>query len=553
MTRFPLGAWLLFAAVAALPLAGACAVAWKLHSSAMLQAQADEDARVAAAGAAAEREISGFIAEAKDKVVNSTEPDGVRVRGADPVVLDQSGALKSAGSLGAEPPPSAACEAARAGLLSGSRAAARDEILARCEDLRSTNGRFLWPLLALETAGGEGKLPAWLGAHATRLGPDERAVLTSRLAALDPTLRTRCVAALARPPSANVVLESLLTQGAETIEGPLRVRKGKYVTVLRPFEGGLAGCAFHAASILREPPALPDDLTLAVGRGAATVTVTPELLLHVELRSGSSERALVRRTANRILVLTLAGTFATLLLAIAVYARLLHARRLAELRTDFVAAVSHELRTPLASVQMLAELLEGGAVDPGERAEVQRTLAREARRLSATLTRMLRFGALSRGKLQPERSRQPLAPIVREAVERFGRAHPGRSVDLDLDESAVADVDAALLALVLDNLLGNAAKYAPEGGPYRVRVAREGDVVRLSVEDRGPGLDRRAATRVFLPFERADDRLVRATEGTGVGLALVRGIAEAHGGRARVVSEVGKGSTFIVEVPWKPS
>src|SRR4029079_17933983 len=108
--------------------------------------------------------------------------------------------------------------------------------------------------------------------------------------------------------------------------------------------------------------------------------------------------------------------------------------------------------------------------------------------------------------------------------------------------------------LVFDNLLGNAAKYAPDGAPYRVVIERAaGDVVRVSVGDRGPGLDRKARERIFLPFERADDRLVRATEGTGVGLALVRGIAEAHGGRAHVESEPGKGATFIVEIPWKPS
>jgi signal transduction histidine kinase len=166
---------------------------------------------------------------------------------------------------------------------------------------------------------------------------------------------------------------------------------------------------------------------------------------------------------------------------------------------------------------------------------------------------MLRFGALSRGKLQVERKRQRLEPIAREALLRFERAHEGKRAVLEADATLEADVDATLLGLVVDNLLGNAAKYAPEGTPYRVVVERAGGAVRLSVSDRGPGLDRKARARVFLPFERADGRLARATEGTGVGLALVRGIAEAHGGRARVESEQGNGATFIVEIPWKPS
>jgi two-component system phosphate regulon sensor histidine kinase PhoR len=109
-----------------------------------------------------------------------------------------------------------------------------------------------------------------------------------------------------------------------------------------------------------------------------------------------------------------------------------------------------------------------------------------------------------------------------------------------------------LLGLALDNLLGNAAKYAPEGGPYRLEIhVRERTLV-LSVGDRGPGLERTTAARVFLPFERADDRLSKAADGTGIGLALVRGIAEAHGGSAHVMTAPGKGATFIIEVPWKP-
>jgi two-component system phosphate regulon sensor histidine kinase PhoR len=261
----------------------------------------------------------------------------------------------------------------------------------------------------------------------------------------------------------------------------------------------------------------------------------------------------VTRAGNRVFALAMAGTLASLVLAGVLFARFLKARRLADLRTDFVAAVSHELRTPLASVQMLAELLERGDVTPDERPEVEAALARESRRLSETLTRMLRFGALSRGKLQVDATRQHIAPIAREALARFERAHPGKAAALEIDDALEANVDGALLGLVFDNLLGNAAKYAPEGAPYRVIIERDGDVVRVSVSDRGPGLDRKTQRRIFLPFERADDRLVRATEGTGVGLALVRGIAEAHGGRARVESEPGKGATFIVEIPWKPS
>ena len=119
----------------------------------------------------------------------------------------------------------------------------------------------------------------------------------------------------------------------------------------------------------------------------------------------------------------------------------------------------------------------------------------------------------------------------------------------DLDPEALASIDAGELRLAVDNLLANARKYAPEGGPYRVRVARERSGVVVSVADRGPGIARADRRRIFEPFERADDRLSRATEGSGIGLSLVRHVARAHGGRAGVSGEPGEGATFWIWIP----
>ncbi|HSQ64665.1 MAG TPA: HAMP domain-containing sensor histidine kinase [Polyangiaceae bacterium] len=556
MTRALLVRWLLFAAVAAIPAAGAGAVAWSARKAAIAQAEADEAARLAAAARSAADEIAARIADAKERARTMTEPgEGLAISGADPIVLEADGRLRVPKAPSADAAPSPACERAREELLGPDRARARDEIVAECLDLKSSSRRYLWPLLALEQESDHPKLPGWLRAHAARLGPEERAVLRGRASALASPTRERALSALDEPPSMHATLETLLARGdgEETSDGALRVRRGKYVAVLHAFDASLSGSMFHASSLVRDPPKLPDDLSLVPGPGGAPVEITSELVLHVAPKSEAAERGLITRAGNRVFALAAAGTLASLVLAGVLFERLLRARQLAELRTDFVAAVSHELRTPLASVQMFAELLERGDVSPDERPEVEGALAREARRLSETLTRMLRFGALSRGKLQIESKRQRLEPIAREALVRFERAHTDTRALLEADPTLEADVDATLLGLVLDNLLGNAAKYAPEGTPYRVVVERAGGAVRLSVSDRGPGLDRKARARVFLPFERADDRLARATEGTGVGLALVRGIAEAHGGRARVESEPGKGASFIVEIPWKPS
>jgi two-component system phosphate regulon sensor histidine kinase PhoR len=252
------------------------------------------------------------------------------------------------------------------------------------------------------------------------------------------------------------------------------------------------------------------------------------------------------RRAFRARVWIVGVTFGCLaffvVMATVLFARARRAKRLADLRTDFVAAVSHELRTPLASVRMFAELLEAGDVPEDERAEVEQALAGETRRLHATLDRMLRYGALARGKLVLAKEMRRLEPIAREAAAK-------RNVTLDVPEDLEANVDAGMLTLALDNLLSNAVKYAPEGGPYVVRARAEGDDLLLSVTDHGPGLSKKAQKTVFLPFERADQRLSKATEGSGVGLALVRGIARAHGGDASVDSELGQGATFTLRLP----
>jgi two-component system phosphate regulon sensor histidine kinase PhoR len=191
---------------------------------------------------------------------------------------------------------------------------------------------------------------------------------------------------------------------------------------------------------------------------------------------------------------------------------------------------------------MFAELLEAGDVPEDERAEVEHALAGETRRLHATLDRMLRYGALARGKLVLDRRPQPLRPIVDAVTAK-------RNVTIEVDPALEANVDDGMLSLALDNLLSNAAKYAPEGGPYVVRAENAGADVLLSVRDRGPGLSKTAQKQVFAPFERADQRLSKATEGTGIGLALVRGIARAHGGDATVASEPGEGACFTLRLP----
>jgi two-component system phosphate regulon sensor histidine kinase PhoR len=202
-------------------------------------------------------------------------------------------------------------------------------------------------------------------------------------------------------------------------------------------------------------------------------------------------------------------------------------------------------------MRMLAELLEEDRVEPEEQREVFVALAREARRLGETVDRLLGFSRMAAGRYVIERASANVASVVAASVDTFEERHPDLPrVRRDLSD-VVADVDAGQVRLAVDNLLANAKKYAPTGTPYSVVVRRDGLGVAITVADQGPGIARRDRKRIFEPFERADDRLSRATEGSGIGLSLVQHVAEAHGGRASVASEPGRGAAFTLWLPCK--
>lgn len=548
----------MFGAAAVVPALIVLVLAWRARGAAIVDARRDEDVRAAAVASSARRELEARVAEARAAVLRSAEEGDVPVvppAGAEAVVLDAAGDLVFPERAPIDGAASAECLAARDKLIGPERAPSVATILASCVDLKTVSGVYLWPLLAIE-ANAPG-LPLWLERHAQRLSSVERDVLRRRAGSLEPVVRDHVIASLAGTASAGArMIEVLEDRADERVEGPLLVRRGEGIVILRVLaDGRRRGVVFHEESILRSPPVLPAEFVLARGSGGADVSValTPRLTFHVTPRDPAAQSRQIARAGDWLVGVAGGVVAVSIALAALIHARFLRARRLADLRTDFVAAVSHELRTPLASVQMFAELLEQGAVPESEREEVERMLAGEARRLSDTLSRMLRFGALARGKLVVEKQATELAFVAADAASRFARVHAGTPLDVEVEPGLSAEVDAGLVGLVLDNLLGNAAKYAPLGAPYRVRMYHARERVVISVADSGPGLEPAAQSRIFLPFERVDDRLSRATEGTGVGLALVRGIAEAHGGRARVESTPGKGSTFFVELPWKPS
>ncbi len=223
------------------------------------------------------------------------------------------------------------------------------------------------------------------------------------------------------------------------------------------------------------------------------------------------------------------------------------------LQTDFVNKVSHDLRTPLTSIRMFVETLQLGRLqDPARQQEALEIIADETARLSALINRLLDWARMESGRRSYQLKRQRLEPIVDTALQAFepqrlaGNVELSRSVETGLPE-VYADAQALVEALL--NLLNNAFKYTGPEKRIALVAKREGGAVVLAVADNGPGIPRREQKRIFERFYRAKDPLAREIEGTGLGLAMVKHIALAHGGRVGVESELGKGATFTLALP----
>jgi signal transduction histidine kinase len=207
----------------------------------------------------------------------------------------------------------------------------------------------------------------------------------------------------------------------------------------------------------------------------------------------------------------------------------------AERRSNFVAAVTHELKTPLTAIRMYAEMLRDGLVpSDAKRQEYYGTITDESERLSRLVDNVLEFSKLEGGRRELAIAVGAVGPVLEEAALKLA-THAAREgfalrVHVARDLPAVR-FDRDALLQVLFNLVDNAMKYAKTGGQRTVELEahREGDAVTVAVRDFGPGVARLHLERVFEPFYRAESELTRTTKGTGIGLALVKELAERMG------------------------
>jgi signal transduction histidine kinase len=231
--------------------------------------------------------------------------------------------------------------------------------------------------------------------------------------------------------------------------------------------------------------------------------------------------------------------------------------KLARLKSDFVANVSHELRTPLALIRLYAETLELGRLTAQEKyPEYFRIIREESERLTALINNILDFSRIEAGRKEYEFKETNLAELVRTTLDsyRFQIEQNGFAFEEHISgDIPPVNVDREAIARSLLNLVNNALKYSKDQKYIGVSLYRSNGSIKLEVQDHGIGIAAVEQDKIFEKFYRCGDPLVHNTKGSGLGLSLVRHIAQAHGGNVSVESVPEKGSKFTIALPIDPS
>jgi two-component system phosphate regulon sensor histidine kinase PhoR len=229
-------------------------------------------------------------------------------------------------------------------------------------------------------------------------------------------------------------------------------------------------------------------------------------------------------------------------------------RRLEQVRQDFVANVSHELRTPITSIKGFVETLIDGALDsPEEARRFLEIVAKQSDRLTAILEDLLILSrteaGTSRKEIRLERSN--LLEVIEAAVAlcKPKASAKGIAITIACPEALEARMNAPLLEQAVTNLVDNAVKYSDSDERVLVEAEQNDEGVVLRVQDHGAGIPAEHLPRLFERFYRVDKARSRSLGGTGLGLSIVKHISSAHGGKVRVESTPGQGSTFSIYLP----
>jgi two-component system, OmpR family, sensor histidine kinase KdpD len=218
-------------------------------------------------------------------------------------------------------------------------------------------------------------------------------------------------------------------------------------------------------------------------------------------------------------------------------------RRSDEIKTAVLRAVSHDLRSPLTAIVTAAEALTSPSIDDDDRRELAAGVTSESARLARLVDKLIELSRLQAGAAEPHRDWCSVEEVLREAADSAGVSPERLKLAVDRDLPLIL-ADAGQLERAFANLLENAARYSGDQ-PISVRARVTGGRLLVRIVDRGPGIAPADQERIFEPFFRAGGR----DAGSGLGLAIVKGFVEANGGKVRVESLPGQGSSFVVALP----
>ena len=218
------------------------------------------------------------------------------------------------------------------------------------------------------------------------------------------------------------------------------------------------------------------------------------------------------------------------------------------LRTDFISNVSHEMKTPLAVMQNYGTLLQSPELSDEKRIEYAMGVTDASRRLADMMTNILKLNRLENQTIFPQKTVFDLGEQLCESLLQYESIWEKSDIEIEteIEDDVKVEADAELLSLVWNNLFSNAFKFTGEGGKVRVSLTTDGHYAVVSVSDTGCGMTPEVGAHIFEKFYQGDTS--RATQGNGLGLALVKRVVDIMQGEIGVESAVGKGTTFTVKI-----
>ncbi len=271
-------------------------------------------------------------------------------------------------------------------------------------------------------------------------------------------------------------------------------------------------------------------------------------VLSVQHKDGSLDN-FVNKTRNR----NLAGSFGILsLLAVSIgliFVSTNRAKRFAMRQIEFVSSVSHEFRTPLAVIYSASENLTDGVVDsPESITKYGNLIKREGKKLSAMVEQILEFAGANSGKQKYNFETVEVSQVVENALVECKSLIDEKqfTVEKNLAENLFVNADANALSHAIQNLIANSIKYASGEKYLKISTEKVNNQIKITVEDKGIGISSKDLKHIFEPFYRGKKVVDAQIHGNGLGLSLVKQIADAHGGKVSVESEIGTGSKFTI-------